>query len=493
MSRQYVFTISMPGSMTETVMRLFRGGLGALSLAALVGTMVAWVQVSVPFDPQQTPAIPVVVAESVASQPDHPESIPVLTYHTISDTAGSTATLGVRQFAEHLATLSYAGYSTVRLADIERLLSGEPVVLPAKPVLLTFVGGSLSDWTIVDPILSEFGFTAVSFPSTDRIVEPGTPSTYLSTRQMKRMRDSGRWEFGAQLTDLNNKVATGLRESQRFLTETLGQQVTALSYAEDGAAAGKDDLEGDLEEDLAVSLPSLAHDAGFRLAFALAFTGVDGSAGQLDAIDKTSSRWHLMGLGIRSTTSASALVGLIAQAVPLVPPPNLTALRWQSDHGTCVSSAELGITVTAPAESYGTCRLQGMNTSRWRDYTLMTGLMGVTRDATAIIAVRDGAGAGHGGRVEVARGESAMVLRQRDLDGTWTVLANASVDPPDPSAVLAIEVQGDQIVVSEAGAVLIVAAFAPELDRGGVHWSVAADSGCSVTFVNPILKVVDSH
>lgn len=480
--------------------RLLRFLLGGLSVVALISLMAAWAKVTVPFDPDQLAPLdlPATAVPYQPDQPDHPDAIPALTYHAISDTERGDDVLSRRRFTEHLATLARNGYRTVRLADVERLVAGEPVTLPAKPLLLTFDDGMASTWTVVDPVLKRYHFTAVTFLITSRIVEPGTPSAYLSTQQLKRMRDSGRWEFGSRTPDLHRRlpaetarqwterVNANLARSQDSLTRVLGRPAVAVSYPL-GAATGTPEIPE--------VLPELLGQQGFRLAFA----GGQGASGHSDALDPTSSRWRLARLGMRSTTLAGALLTTIRKAVPVAPSADLPAQRWEADHAGCTVTGERAIQVGVMAEGYGACRLAGTNTTRWRDYQVSTRVVGIDRHATAILAVRDGEGAGRPGRLEIALGESSLLTRQQRADGTWETLgsltltdrrAGGSQRPAGAAYEVQVEIRGAQLSVRVAGLPQLTSAVAPEIDRGGVRFAMAADGPRTVMFERPVLTAL---
>ncbi|MBM0256188.1 polysaccharide deacetylase family protein [Micromonospora sp. 4G55] len=179
---------------------------GLVAVAALLAAGVSWVALSRPFDPPQLAALTVDAPPDPPNLPGYPGAITVLTYHGVSDTDASATTLSRRTFAEHLATLAAAGYRTVRLSEVRDALAGGASRLPERPLLLTFDDGSLTTWTTVDPVLRAYGFTAVAFLTTGRIVAPGTPSAFLSTRQVRDMADSGRWEFGSHTDALHDWV-----------------------------------------------------------------------------------------------------------------------------------------------------------------------------------------------------------------------------------------------------------------------------------------------
>lgn len=499
------------------LVRILRMGTGALSMAALAAAAVSWVTLSRPFDPPQLRAL--TSASQVAALPTYPGAVTVLTYHAVSDTDHSASTLTRRVFAEHMALLSAAGYHTVRMADVQAMMAGKPVELPPRPLLLTFDDGSLTDWTVVDPVLRRYGYTATAFLTTSRVVEPGRPSFYLSTRHLQDMRESGRWEFGAHthalheqvevpgdiasaftnrilikpdepesLDDWRARVRADLVANQRFFQTEFGAPATAFAYPY--GESGDEPHGGSNTTEIIDALPILLEEAGFTVAF----VGENVPTGHVDAITASSPRWLLPRIGVRATTSVADLRRMIVRSVPVAPPSDLATLAWIGDLASCVTtaaasspSAVSSITLAVGAGGYGNCGLGDVNTSQWRDYRLTTRLVGVDRRTTAIVSVRDGAGAGHHGRVEVVVGESTMTVRQQIGDGPRAVLGAASISASPTGDELIIEVRGDLVTVQFAGAPPLTVPFDPRLHEGGVLLSAASEPGRAVTFAAPTL------
>jgi peptidoglycan/xylan/chitin deacetylase (PgdA/CDA1 family) len=120
-------------------------------------------------------------------------SIPVLVYRRLST---SPADVSPEQFARQMALLHHAGYRTISLSAFVRFLRGEPVALPARPLLLTFDDGRLESWRGSDATLERFGFNAVVFVDAGRVAA-GAPD-YLTWRELAALQRSGRWEVQAE-------------------------------------------------------------------------------------------------------------------------------------------------------------------------------------------------------------------------------------------------------------------------------------------------------
>ena len=500
---------SPPGRST----RLFRAFTSVVFVCALSLALTTWVTLSRPFDPGQE-AVPAVrldpaTARAAAALPRYPESVLVLTYHGVSNTDHAGSTLSRELFGRHLAVLAAAGYETVRLRDVEDLLDGRPVRLPPRPLLITFDDGQLTDWTAADPILKEHGFNAVGFLTTGKIVQPGTPSYYLSTRQVEDLAATGRWEFGSHsdgmhdLTPVPGDVAApmpnlilvnGRREtiehwrarvrrdlarSQQFFRETLGHAVTGFSYP-----FGKPGGSGN-DPRIAAELPALLRQAGFSEAF----EGEDVPTGHVDALRADSPRWALGRVGVRSTTSVADLLEMIRAAVPTPPPRDLSALPWTGDLATCRRHAsDLRVT----SNGYGSCLLPDINTSRWTDYRMTTSVSGITPRTSAVITVRDGAGAGHHGRVEIVVGAASALVRQRVGEKGPVLLGRTPIAPRASARKVRIKVRGIRLTVAVAGGRPLRAAIDPRLSEGGLTFEIAARERRTLTFHNPTLDPLDA-
>ena len=504
---------------------LMRGGLRAATglafLAALVITAVVWVTASRPYNPAQqaawvAPADPAAALAAPAARP-FPSAVVSITYHAVSDTNPAFTAVTPALLSEHLAALKAAGFHTITLRDVERLVAGQPVRLPAKPLLLTFDDGVASDWTLVDPLLKAYHFTALAFIVTGRVVPPGRPSYYLSTRQIQQMAATGRWDLGCHTDKLHYyapvpggtapaltnrilvhgkeetvaqwraRVSADLARCQAFFRRLVGHPATAFAYPFGGPSSG-----GNIPS-VAAIMPQLFRQAGLDWAF------YDGGVppGHIDALGPWSDRYGMERIPTRSVTSVAALMNLIRRTLPAEPAANLSGLTWRGIGATCATAPtgrDRSLTVSTTA--YGTCLLGDLNTSRWRDYTVRTRVAGLSRRVTAIIGVRDGAGTGYAGRLEIALGERGLIVREQVGKRPHQVLATA---PMAPSPVgpgirdVRIAVTGDRAVITVSGAPAIAVTLAPSLGAGGVQFAVAAQGPHAVTFESPTMVVAPAR
>ncbi|HEX5192840.1 MAG TPA: polysaccharide deacetylase family protein [Solirubrobacteraceae bacterium] len=131
------------------------------------------------------------VAMTTAS---HPDGVPVIAYHGIAlhgrSPDGYTVTRD--QLARQLAALRASGYTAISAATYLRFASGEPVRMPAHPILITFDDGDASSYCGADAILRHTGLRAVMFAIAGRL-DTGCTSC-LTAAELRRMRASGRWD-----------------------------------------------------------------------------------------------------------------------------------------------------------------------------------------------------------------------------------------------------------------------------------------------------------
>ncbi|MGN6246230.1 MAG: polysaccharide deacetylase family protein [Motilibacteraceae bacterium] len=175
----------------------------------------------------------------------------VLTYHDIGPNAGgSRYVVTPQQFAGQMQMLHEAGYRTITAEQFLRYQAGGSV--PPRSVLITFDDGTRGLWTYADQVLARYGFSAVSFLITSQ-VSTHAPY-YLTWSQVRRMADSGRWDFESHTHDLHTKVPTsGGKEASALTTRATvdGTRESLAAFRERVAA----DLRQSLRDFAAHGLP----------------------------------------------------------------------------------------------------------------------------------------------------------------------------------------------------------------------------------------------
>jgi peptidoglycan/xylan/chitin deacetylase (PgdA/CDA1 family) len=135
--------------------------------------------------------------ERWAAAPATRTGVPVLLYSDVE--AGA--------FARQMALLDHAGYETIELDELVRLVGEQDVSLPPRPFVLTFDGGRLETWTQTDGVLRGLGFSAVLFVDVGRI-EAQDPQ-YLTWAELNRLQDSGRWDVQLQSGTADHEIRYG--------------------------------------------------------------------------------------------------------------------------------------------------------------------------------------------------------------------------------------------------------------------------------------------
>jgi len=496
---------------------LRRGGRLLVSVALLLSLGAAaglWIARTRPYDPGQHRVGRVdttAIASAVRNFPSYSGSILVLNYHDVSTvTSSSPYTVSPTAFATQMAALRQAGFHTVRLTDLEALRAGRPVRLPSRPLLLTVDDGPASNWVDADPVLRRYGFNAVAFLITSKIVPPHQRSYYLSTDQVRRMAASGRWELGGHTNDQHHqalaidgtqrpvlinrliidnhketlaqwriRVRADLAANQAFFRRLLGHPATAFAFPFDATNHPTDDPA--IPEQINV----LLRQAGFQVAFA--GDDLDRNAGELEVpVGVGTDPWRLPRVTITSDLSTPALLNLLRKAVPEPLNATLTSLTWYGDDAHCTVTRQAGQpALRLSSATYGRCAAP-VNPGEWTDYRITTDVFGANPDTTAYIGVRERLVPGTRGRAEVVIGDGTVQLRQQ-IGTQVKVLATATLPHRDHRQV-SITVRGSKLTVQLDQAPPLVATLPAALARGAVDFGIAAEHGTrTITFLNPHL------
>jgi len=96
-------------------------------------------------------------------------SVPILMWHKVDDRAPSQFWVTATQFARQMAALKAYGYTPIVLGTLYDYVTGQGIVLPSKPVVLSFDDGYQNLYTHALPILQQYAFPAVAFIPTGKI------------------------------------------------------------------------------------------------------------------------------------------------------------------------------------------------------------------------------------------------------------------------------------------------------------------------------------
>jgi peptidoglycan/xylan/chitin deacetylase (PgdA/CDA1 family) len=144
-------------------------------------------------------------------------------------------------FADHLARLDAAGFTTLTACSVAAALGGGDE-LPSRPLVLTFDDGFADFHSRVLPLLARYGFTATLFITTGWIDDAGAdaagrrPGRMLSWSQVGEAADAGvevaaHSHRHAQLDQLADvAVRRELHTCKALLEDRLGRAVPGLAY-----------------------------------------------------------------------------------------------------------------------------------------------------------------------------------------------------------------------------------------------------------------------
>lgn len=116
-----------------------------------------------------------------------PEGVSILMYHMIGDMKNNSAVMTKDNLRIQMQYLKDHGYHPITMQELyDYVTKGEK--LPSKPVCITFDDGYLDSYTIVYPMMKEFGYPWTLFLITDDV---GKSYNRMTWEQLKEMADSG--------------------------------------------------------------------------------------------------------------------------------------------------------------------------------------------------------------------------------------------------------------------------------------------------------------
>lgn len=136
-------------------------------------------------DPNLKPGV-AVVHRAADVKYSVPEGVSVLMYHMIGDEQGNAAIMTEANLRIQMNYLRDHGYHPITMQELYNYVTkGAP--LPEKPVCITFDDGYLDSYTIVYPLMKEYGFPWTLFLITDDV---GKPYNRMTWDQLKEMANS---------------------------------------------------------------------------------------------------------------------------------------------------------------------------------------------------------------------------------------------------------------------------------------------------------------
>lgn len=121
------------------------------------------------------------------------KAVPVLMYHGVIDRV-ETVNTSINNFINQMEALKKNGYTTISVREFDLFRQGK-FVLPPKPIIITFDDGRKDSYYTTDDVFRQFGFKATIFVATAPAINGN--SFYLTWEELKKMKESGRWEIEA--------------------------------------------------------------------------------------------------------------------------------------------------------------------------------------------------------------------------------------------------------------------------------------------------------
>jgi peptidoglycan/xylan/chitin deacetylase (PgdA/CDA1 family) len=174
--------------------------------------------------------------------------LPILLYHRIVNEQSKIGRhkiyVSEKKFREQMKFLKENGYITITFQNLASSIRPSPQGegLGERPIILTFDDGYEDNYTILFPILKEFGFTAVIFLVTKLScnewgIKDGEPQLKMLTKEMIREMSDYGIEFGGHTRthpNLKNvseeKLMDEILGCKKDIEEITGKQCISFSY-----------------------------------------------------------------------------------------------------------------------------------------------------------------------------------------------------------------------------------------------------------------------
>lgn len=123
-------------------------------------------------------------------------TVPILMYHGVNDTEGSTLFVSPRNFERQMRFLHDDGYNVISFDALVKGIS-EKKVFPPKTVVITFDDGYVDNYVNAFPVLARYKMPAIIFIATAYVSKE---EGYLTWDQVRLMQ-SNRMDFGGHTRD----------------------------------------------------------------------------------------------------------------------------------------------------------------------------------------------------------------------------------------------------------------------------------------------------
>lgn len=175
-------------------------------------------------------------------------ALKVLMYHRIVEDRDLSdhceLCVHIHEFRNHLEILGHLGYTPVTFKDLHLFRQGE-ILLPKKPIIITFDDGYLDTYSRAYPLLKEYGMRAVIFVLGNRSLQtniwdqedPGIPmAPLMKDHHVKELHEKG-FEIGAHSLSHNDlqklsaeEVRVEINSSKLILESMIDSPVYSFSY-----------------------------------------------------------------------------------------------------------------------------------------------------------------------------------------------------------------------------------------------------------------------
>lgn len=177
-----------------------------------------------------------------------PVDPPILVYHDINPHPINDMQVTPEKFKNDMLALKQSGYHPIFFSDL-LLARANKKPLPAKPVIITFDDGYLSNYTYAYPILKELHFKATISIVVSMVGQSPWGTPHFSWAQAREMAASGLIQFGMHTYNLHgtegvlpqkNEPAQAYRQrltndfnlATKLMTENLGVKPDIFCYPE---------------------------------------------------------------------------------------------------------------------------------------------------------------------------------------------------------------------------------------------------------------------
>ena len=161
-----------------------------------------------------------------------PEGISVLMYHMIGDEPDNGAILTEANFRRQLELIRAQGFHPISMTELYAYVT-EGAPLPEKPVCITFDDGYKDNYTIVYPLMKEYGYPWTVFVITGDVGKPNR----MTWEDLSDMAKSGAVTIAShtathpKLSEISREAArSDLETAQKALKDHLGIENHWLAY-----------------------------------------------------------------------------------------------------------------------------------------------------------------------------------------------------------------------------------------------------------------------